>query len=224
MCIAPVACYFGLDRFEQKESRFAFGKNKEYDSVVYEITKFVRLMLQQNPNVLCLLWLEQDGYIHVAPEGKKLIENRDLFSSKEAYHSFTGYASAQLHRMTHGSHEGFMGEKRQQLIQKFGYDTKNATHLIRLLRMGIEFLTDGQLRVYREDARELISIKKGEWPMEKIRAEAERLVKLAQEAFAKSPLPARPDRGAVQHMLIDLISGYFRRRHLAPFDAYLGSS
>lgn len=34
-----------------------------------------------------------------------------------------------------------MGEKRKQLVAKHGYDTKNASHLIRLLRMGMEFLT-----------------------------------------------------------------------------------
>ena len=55
--------------------------------------------------------------------------------------------------------KGYMGEKRKRLVEKFGYDTKNASHLIRLLRMGMEFLVDGELHVEREDAKELLRIK-----------------------------------------------------------------
>jgi len=34
---------------------------------------------------------------------------------------------------------------------RVGYDSKNAAHLIRLLRMGIEFLTEGKMYVERAD-------------------------------------------------------------------------
>jgi len=34
---------------------------------------------------------------------------------------------------------GYMGKKRRELVMRVGYDAKNAAHLIRLLRMGIEF-------------------------------------------------------------------------------------
>jgi len=40
-----------------------------------------------------------------------------------------------------GENIGYLGDKRKQLVLKHGYDAKNAAHLIRLLRMGIEFLT-----------------------------------------------------------------------------------
>jgi len=52
-----------------------------------------------------------------------------------------------------------MGAKRKSLVEKFGYDTKNAAHLILLLRMGIEFLSVGVLHVKRHDAQELLEIK-----------------------------------------------------------------
>ena len=49
-----------------------------------------------------------------------------------------------------------MGEKRKAIVRKYQYDVKNAAHLIRLLRMGIEFLETGELRVFRAmDAEEL---------------------------------------------------------------------
>jgi hypothetical protein len=49
---------------------------------------------------------------------------------------------------------GYMGQKRRESVRRVGYDAKNAAHLIRLLRMGIEFLTEGTMHVERADAPE----------------------------------------------------------------------
>lgn len=200
ICIAPKNTYLGLGRFEQKEC-----KKDEWDSVVYEIKKYFRLLLRQNPNVLSLLWLQEKDYIYISDSGKQILDNRDLFVSKHAYHSFVGYAHGQLHCMTHGAFDGYMGTKRKVLVDKFGYDTKNAAHLIRLLRMGIEYLTDGILRVYRSDNSELKDIKKGLWTLTKVQEEADRLFILAQEAFVRSPLSPLPDKVKAEQLLISIL-------------------
>ena len=129
VCIADERVYFGLKKFEQKEVKY-----KEWDSVVYEIGKFFRLLLKGNPNVLGLLWLQEQNYVWVDPTGKKIIANRHLFVSKDIYYSFSGYAHGQLHRMTHNACRGYMGGKRKKLVKEFGYDCKNAAHLMRLYR------------------------------------------------------------------------------------------
>ena len=196
VCIADENVYFGLEKFEQKEAKY-----KEWDSVVYEIRKFFRLLLKGNPNVLGLLWLREPNYIHIDPTGKLIIDNRNLFVSKDAYFSFSGYAHGQLHRMTHMAYEGYMGAKRKTIVDTYGYDIKNGQHLIRLLRQGIEFLTTGELQVFREDASELKEIKTGKWSLEKIKKEADDLFKLAQEAFVRSPLPAKPDYDGAEKLL-----------------------
>jgi hypothetical protein len=103
---------------------------------------------------------------------------------------------------------GYMGEKRRELVRRVGYDAKNAAHLIRLLRMGIEFLTEGTLHVERADAAELLTIKRGEWPLEQVKTEAERLFQLSQEAYVRSSLPAEPDRDRAERVCIEMISGY----------------
>ncbi|MDI6741015.1 MAG: nucleotidyltransferase domain-containing protein, partial [Candidatus Edwardsbacteria bacterium] len=120
VCIAPKNIYIGLGHFEQLEK-----KDGEYDSVVYEIRKYFRLLLKQNPNVMGLLWLDKANYINVTEHGKRIIEHREIFSSKQAYHSFAGYAHEQLRRMTHFKFQGYMGEKRKALVNQFGYDCKN---------------------------------------------------------------------------------------------------
>jgi hypothetical protein len=98
-----------------------------------------------------------------------------------------------------------MGEKRKAMVRKYQYDVKNAAHLIRLLRMGTEFLQTGRLRVHRtSDAEELKRIKQGAWSLEQVKAEAERLFAGIESARASSPLPARPDESAANRLLIEL--------------------
>lgn len=200
VCVASEKVYHGLATFEQKER-----KVNEWDSVVYEVRKFFNLLLKNNPNVLGLLWLERQQYIHIGEFGQRLLDARELFVSKLAYHSFIGYAHSQLHKMTHGSFQGYMGPKRRELVERYGYDTKNASHLVRLLRMGIEFLTEGTLRVFREDAKELKAIKSGEWTLDAVKAEAERLFVMAHEAYVRSPLPPRPNTVEAEKVLISIV-------------------
>ena len=176
----------------------------EWDITIYEIKKIIGLLLKGNPNVLCLLWLNEENYIERTEQGRRLIEARDIFSSRQVYHSFIGYAHSQSHRMTHMAFEGYMGAKRKALVGKYGYDTKNASHLIRLLRMGIEFLTEGILYVKRQDATQLLEIKNGEWSLEKVQEESDRLFKLAEEAYVRSSLPAEPNKEKAEQLCIDI--------------------
>ena len=109
-------------------------------------------------------------------------------------------------RKLHREHfSGYMGEKRKAMVRKYQYDVKNAAHLIRLLRMGSEFISSGSLQVYRTtDADELKVIKRGGWTLDRVKAEAERLFAGVQVARATSPLPLEPDAVAANEMLISL--------------------
>lgn len=204
--IAPIEYYFGLKNIETIEL-----KQGEEDAVYYELRKFVRLLLKGNPNVLMMLWLNDQHIIHLDDYGRMLIDNRDIFVSKKAYHAFSGYAYGQLKRMTHGSTEGYMGEKRKEIVARHGYDCKNASHLIRLLRMGVEFMNEGRLYVVRPDAPQLVSIKCGEWTLEQVQREAEKLFKLAEEAYVRSPLKNEPDSKRAEELVVEILSRNFGR-------------
>ncbi len=107
---------------------------------------------------------------------------------------------------------GYMGEKRRRLVYEHGYDTKNASHLIRLLRMGIEFLDDPEdMAVDRSDrdAETLLEIKRGEWSIEQVLKEADRLMDRLEIARITSSLPEFPDRVIAEHLLMDIISWYY---------------
>jgi predicted nucleotidyltransferase len=203
VCVPPLEYYFGLEEYHSKGTREV--KRGEWDIVIYEARKMLRLLKGSNPNVLMTLWLSPKHYIKKTEAWGLVLENRDLFVSKQAYHAFTGYAYSQLHRMTHMAFEGYMGEKRRQLVEKFGYDTKNAAHLVRLLRMGIEFLVEGCLYVERPDAQQLLEIKRGEWTLEQVKAEANRLFVKAEDMYTRSALPIGVDKAKIGKLCADVV-------------------
>jgi len=202
ICVPPLEYYFGLKQYGSRGTKEI--KKDEWDIVIYEVKKFISLLEKGNPNVLCMLWLRPEHYISLTDEGKYLIDQRDVFVSKKAYKAFAGYAYGQLHRMEHHNYKGYMGEKRKAIVDKFGYDTKNAAHLVRLLRMGIEFLNDGILNVLRHDSTQLLDIKRGEWSLGQVKREADRLFKRIDEAYDRSTLPIEPDRERVNNICIDI--------------------
>ncbi len=206
--IPPVDTYLGLKHFGSRGTKEILPSDtNEWDVVTYEFIKYIKLLINSNPNVLSLLWLDEDLYVQRSKEGQELINNRDLFISKEIYKSFTGYAYGQLKRMEHFKFEGYMGEKRKALVTKHGYDCKNAAHCIRLLRMGIEFLNEGILYVNRKgiDSEELLEIKTGKWTLEQVKKEAMYVLKKAEEAYCNSKLQERPEEEKINKLCIELI-------------------
>lgn len=203
--VPPIEYYFGTKQYEQCDVWV-----DEYDIVIYEIRKYFKLLLKNNPNVMSLLWLEPNLYVKKNEMSQKLIDQRDIFSSKQAYKSFCGYAHSQFRKMEHHACEGYMGEKRKALVKKYGYDTKNAAHLIRLLRMGMEFLATGQLNVMRHDAGQLIDIKKGLYTLEQVKTMAEGLFSKTEDAFLLSKLPTYPDMEKAEKLLVEIVQSRFK--------------
>lgn len=73
------------------------------DTTVYSFMKAVGLLASANPNVLEMLFLEPKQYLMLTPVGQELIENRNMFLSKQALNTFGGYARAQLARLKNKS-------------------------------------------------------------------------------------------------------------------------
>lgn len=197
--VPPPQQTFGLRPWEHWTLQF-----EELDVAAYSLPKFMGLLLKSNPNVVGLLWLMPHLYLYRHPVFDCLIENREIFSSKTAYQAFSGYAHAQLSKLESGAFKGYMGAKRKELVERYGYDAKMAAHAIRLLRMGVEFLETGKLRVFREeDAEEIRVIKRGEWSLERVREEACKGFERAKEAAVRSSLPEQPDFAAADRLLIE---------------------
>ena len=82
----------GLSNFEQFE-------NRDTDTVVYGVGKFFELLSACNPNIIEMVGLRDEDYIYISPIGQMILDNKELFLSKRAAHSFGGYANAQLRRI-----------------------------------------------------------------------------------------------------------------------------
>lgn len=252
----------------------------EEDTKFYELTKFMKLLVDQNPNIVETLWVDESAILQTSPAYEYLRSRReDLLSTKIAF-TFSGYAVAQLKRIKghnkwitnpqpvdpprqidfislvqdftsvkrfkftsedmityrklqmlipygndifgmYSSRSNpyrqlfsddftlntvFEGElndyatipmciikfnkaeykialekhkqywqwknnrnvARSELEEQFGYDTKHAMHLVRLLRMGTEILSTGQVNVLRPDAKELLEIRDGKWSYDEL--------------------------------------------------------
>jgi uncharacterized protein len=208
--LASPSHYVGINKSKDVREKWY----KEWDCVYYELLKIVSLLAKGNPNVLATLWLDEKYVLFQNDDWKELVSIRDAFTCKNVYHSFCGYAHGQFHRMTHMAFDGYMGEKRKGLVEKYGYDCKNAAHLIRLLRMGIEFLTEGVLYVERRnDATQLLEIKRGEWTLDQVKSEAEHLFRLCEEAYIRSPLKAQPDTDIIDKTCKGILSRYIAKEH-----------
>ena len=82
----------GLTNFEQVVET-------NTDTTIYAFNKIINLLINCNPNVLEMLGCLPEHYLYLNDVGKKLIENRKLFISQKAIHSFGGYAIQQLRRL-----------------------------------------------------------------------------------------------------------------------------
>lgn len=84
-------------------------------------------------------------------------------------------------------------QQRSVLEEQFGFDTKHASHLVRLLHTGLEILQEHKVYVKRPDAQYLLDIRNGKYSYEEILERAEILDKEIQKAYNNSTLRKRVD-------------------------------
>jgi predicted nucleotidyltransferase len=82
----------GMSNFEQVI-------NNETDTTIYSFNKLISLIINCNPNTIEMLGCNPDHYIIQNPIGSELLNNKKMFLSKKAMHSFGGYANQQLRRL-----------------------------------------------------------------------------------------------------------------------------
>lgn len=140
----------------------------------------------------------------------------EVFEAPQAEHGIEKDVAAWnieklLARLRHfqkkGENIGYLGDKRKRLVLEHGYDAKNAAHCIRLLRMCCEFLSTGEMIVYRTtDAGELLDIKRGAWPLSQVKELAAQLFENIKAARDHCTLPEFPDRDGAEALLVDILS------------------
>ncbi len=105
--IPPSDYYVGLQRIEQAEGEHVRGMvsptvpgaEHGVEGTIYELSKFLRLAADANPNILDVLFGDDDDILESTIEGDELRAARDLFISAKCKHTFSGYAASQLKRI-----------------------------------------------------------------------------------------------------------------------------
>ena len=98
----------GFRPFEQFE-------NKETDTVIFGLRKFMSLCAKGNPNTLELLGTDEDCIVHMNEAGRILKENAHLFFSKRVIGSFGNYANSQLRRLENAlCHDAYNQDKKRK--------------------------------------------------------------------------------------------------------------
>lgn len=115
----------------------------EVDSVSHEVHKACRLMLNCNPTVLEMLWL--DNYSQINEFGEHLRGIRkDFLSSRRVANAYIGFADQQFRRLEHrGRFRGSLDTRRE----------KHARHLLRMTEQGVYLLRTGQLKLKVDDPK-----------------------------------------------------------------------
>lgn len=90
--------------------------NEATDTTVYSLEKIISLLSNCNPNTIEILGLEPWQYLHITDIGQALIDNKDMFLSKKAVHSFGGYAASQLRRLENKSIRTVEQKRREEHI------------------------------------------------------------------------------------------------------------
>lgn len=99
--IATQPYYLGLSKIELQDKGWAENKklfpSLDKDTSIYELKKFLDLAIDNNPNILELLWVEQ--YEHLTEVGQVLIDHKQLFLSTKVRQTYAGYGYAQIKKL-----------------------------------------------------------------------------------------------------------------------------
>lgn len=127
----------------------------------------------------------------------------DAYRRERAYHNaLTRWGQYETWKSTRNP-------ARAETEARYGYDTKHGMHLVRLMRMCREILTEGKIIVRRPDADELLAIRNGAWEYDRLVEWAERQDTEMDELAKTSPLPHQPNRVALDALCRDIVQSHF---------------
>lgn len=218
VCIEPPEYVCGLKGFEQHIWRTAWDRMPDgqggiradqppsepgdLDLVIYSLKKWCRMALTGNPTAMMILYSPK--VIIDTPIGRRLRDLAPAFASKAVCFAFLQYMHDQRERL-----EGKRGQKnvtRADLIQKYGYDTKYASHILRLGIQGEEFCNHGRLILPMEPCHRefLVAVRTGQVRLEEVIAQATmREGRLRGKLLHNhTDLPDTPDVDAVNSFLV----------------------
>ncbi len=201
--VEPAECVLGLAppvphyvfRTQPEGARSGPG---DIDLVMYSLRKYLRLATKGNPTALLPLFARDDAVLVLTPLGEELRALAPAVLSQKAVRRFLGFMNSQRERLLGRG----KAPNRPELVARYGYDVKYASHALRLAFQGREVLREGRLTLPMPAAEreEVLRVKSGGVPVltdvldriSAVQAEIEERLEAG-----RTPLPAEPDLDAV---------------------------
>ncbi|MCH7230926.1 nucleotidyltransferase domain-containing protein [Glycomyces sp. L485] len=200
--IEPPECVIGLTgpmdhyvwRTQPEGHRSGHG---DTDLVMYSLRKFLKLAVAGNPTTLLPLFAPEDSVYAVTDLGGELRGLAPGFLSQRAVHRFVGYLDGQVDRLLGRGRQG-SAPNRPELVERYGYDVKYASHALRLGLQGLEIAEHARLTLPMPEAdrERVLHVKSGgvadlDQVLTEIHAVRARIVALLDSGTA--PLAPEPD-------------------------------
>lgn len=174
----------------------------DVDHSKYGLHKYLTLALKQNPTVLLALFAPPEAIRVLTPAGRALRELAPLIVAKSAYNPFRGYM--------HDQHKRLMGEAgqknvtRPELIERHGFDTKYAGHIIRLGYQGAELLRTGRVTLPMPDheRNHVLEVRTGKFSLMQVSSQIEYVKLRLDDAHSVSTLREMPDYTTVEAWMV----------------------
>ncbi|MBB4929743.1 hypothetical protein F4561_000563 [Lipingzhangella halophila] len=197
ICVEPADYVVGLRSFEQyiyrSQPEGVRSGPGDLDLTVYSLRKWLRLALDGNPTVLLPLFVPDHEIVRATGLGRELRAASERIVSRRAGRRFLGYLNAQRERLL--GQRGGRHTNRPELIERYGFDTKYAYHMVRLGVQGLELLETGRitLPVPEPWAPWLRALRQGGHTRQEALDAAASLQEQLETMLDRSPLPEQPD-------------------------------
>ncbi|MFZ5530528.1 MAG: DNA polymerase beta superfamily protein [Pseudomonadota bacterium] len=182
------------------------GRGREYDITLYSISRYFRLLVENNPNIIDSLFVPRHCVLHCTSVADMVRERRQLFLHKGVWAKFKGYAYGQMHKLRTKVPEG----SRREMVEKHGYDLKFAYHVVRLLNEVEQLLLEGDIDLMRHK-EQLRAIRRGEWTLAQLEEHFSLKERALEALYLQSALPAQPDMTAIRELLFNCLEQHYGR-------------
>jgi len=198
---APFEQHIYRTAVEREGKQNAPSQPGDLDLTVFSLRKWIRLALSGNPTVLLLLFVPTAQTLVETDEGHELRALAPSFASRKAIERFRGYLSAQRHGLD--DKRNAQNPQRQATIERFGFDTKFAGHMLRLGYQGVEYAQTGRLTLpMPEPSRQRVrDVRDGLVALDEVKEETSALEQRLLELRTSSPLPEEPETAQVNEWM-----------------------
>jgi len=196
----------GLKHEEQVEYK---NEREKVEGTIYSLEKYFRLCLAGNPSILDVAFADKKFVLATTKVGEEVNDFiRKNVITKSLFNPYFGYFKAQVRELNESKKTGV----RAVLVEKYGYDTKFASHAVRLALQFSEIMRTGWLKPTLTGLEQemCFDIKSGKYKLEEVNSLFKVLEHTMINSYENAKLPEAPDKELWSATLTDFQMEYIK--------------